>query len=76
MLYPDLVLFKENCFNQKPSNTSIFLDLYKVHSGSRRSLLPNKELLKHEISSVFPFLGDNFGLPGSGSTGEHSFLEH
>jgi hypothetical protein len=29
-------------------------------------LLPNKELFKHEISSVSVFVGDNFGLRGFG----------
>jgi hypothetical protein len=32
-----------------------------------RSLQPNREIFKHDFSSFFSFLGDNFGLPGSGS---------
>ncbi len=56
--------------NQKRYICLLKLNLVKGLSGSRRSLQPNRELFKQEISSFFPFFGDNLGLSGSGSGSE------
>ncbi len=46
---------------------------FEFESGGSRSRIFKinfKNLFKHEISSFFPFLGDNFGLPVCGSGSE------
>jgi hypothetical protein len=54
---PDPVFCKKKIFFGSKTVMYIFLIPYKGHSGSRRSLQPNKEPYKHEISLFSFFRG-------------------
>jgi hypothetical protein len=62
--------------SKKNVQLQIFLGVQSRHICPLEPLKETFRLFKQEVSNFFPFLGDNFGLTGSGSADRIEWLRY